>query len=372
MAEVRITSPRDGDVLNLYDGVVTETSLRVVVTGVAPPQSQVVVNGQPVNADGGRFACDVELTGFRNEITVALGDDSHRIVVYWDRHSRRRYRFSTDDNIYFLRDLARDADEYASLFDHPYLGFWRDLHERYGLRVQHNIYWCEPGGFDLSQMPDRYRGEWADNADWLRLTFHAEQDLPARPYLNAPYEVLARDYERVTNEIIRFAGEGSLCAFTTVHWGEATFDGCRALRERGVRGLVGYCHLDRQAPPDQPRPQVSYYLNVEEAAHLASRDAWRCHRGDLWFIKHDIVCNTMLPEAIRPYLDAVFANPYRRQIMEAMIHEQYFCEFLPNYQPDARQRVIEAVEWLAEHDYEPVFYDEGFLGAPGPAGELDP
>jgi len=28
-------------------------------------------------------------------------------TVYWDRHASRRYRFSTDDNIYFLVPLHR-------------------------------------------------------------------------------------------------------------------------------------------------------------------------------------------------------------------------------------------------------------------------
>ena len=369
MAEVRITSPHDGDVLSFHDGHQTETSLRLTVSGVAPPQSQVTLNGLVVNADAGRWSAEVELTEFRNELVVTGGrPDEHRIVVYWDRHSCRRYRYSTDDNIYWLRDLARHVGEYRSLFDQPYLAFWRGLHDRYGLRVQHNIYWSEPEGFDLTQMPECYQAEFQDNADWLRLTFHAEQNDPAKPYLTADYETVARDYDKVTEQIVRFAGESSLCYYTTVHWGEATFEGCRALRDRGMLGLAGYFYTDPQAAPGLETAQVGYYLSAEQCRHLAARDAWKCHRGDLWFIKHDVVCNTMPPERIRPHLDSVFANPHRRQIMEAMIHEQYFCEFLPNYQPDVKQRVIEAVEWLAEHDYQPIFYDEGFLGAPHPEG----
>ncbi|MBI2300221.1 MAG: hypothetical protein HYU66_14960 [Armatimonadetes bacterium] len=367
MADLRITSPRDGDVLNFHDGVQTDDRLTITVAGVAPPQSQVVVNGVTINVDGGRFAVDLPLTQFYTDILAVGGDhDGHRIRVYWDRHACRRYRFSTDDNIQFLRDIAEHADTYRSLFDNPYLAFWRRMHDQYGVRVQHNIYWCDPGGFDLPQFPDRFRGEWKDNADWLRLTFHAEQDKPDKPYLGAPYEVLAHDFDRVTNEILRFAGPASLSPYTTVHWGEATFDGCRALRERGIVGLAGYFFVDRYAPPGCGEPLVGYYLSAEECAHLAARDAWKCHRGDLWFIKHDIVCNSHPVTGIRPQLDSVFANPHRRELMEVMIHEQYFCDFLPNYMPDAEQRVVEAVEWLGEHDYKPVYYEEGFLGAPDP------
>ncbi len=361
MGEVRILTPRDGDVLNHHDGRQDESGLTIRVAGTAPPQSRIEVNGTPANADSGRFAVELTLTGFRTTIAAVGADSRDEAVVYWDRHAGRRYRFSTDDNIYFLKDLATAG--HRSLFDNFYLAFWREMHQRYGTRVQHNIYWCEPEGFDLSAMPDRYRGEWEDSADWLRLTFHAEQNDPARPYIAAGYDLLARDFDRVTNEIVRFAGAGSLCPFTTVHWGEATFDGCQALRDRGILGLAGYFNtgLDEVG---RVVPRVSYYLDLEQTRHLAARDAWRDHRNDLWFIKHDLVCNTMPPDRIKPHLESVFSNPYRRELMEVMIHEQYFCPFLTNFQPDVRERVTEALEWLAERGYRSIFFEEGFLGAP--------
>lgn len=361
--QVRIVSPMDGDLLNFHDGCQDERGLTIRVSGVAPAQKSVVLCGTTINADAGVFCGEVTLTEPTNTITVTCGDQQHSIVVYWDRHARRRYRFSTDDNIYWLRDLA--THDYRSLFENRYLAFWRELHQRYGVRVNHNIYWCEPEGFTLPQLSDRYRGEWADNADWLHLTFHAEQDLPNKPYLGAPAEKLAGDFDKVTNEILRFAGDCVLSPYTTVHWGEATFEGCCALADRGLKGLAGYANIAEDsfygAPPG---PVVSYYLDEAQTRNLAARDAWRDHRNGLWFIKHDIVSNTMPPAAIRPHLDSVFANPHRRELMEVMIHEQYFCEFLTNYQSDVHERVTETVEWLVEHDYQSIFYEEGCLGSP--------
>ncbi|NUP98435.1 MAG: hypothetical protein HUU35_01135 [Armatimonadetes bacterium] len=363
MAQLCVTSPCDGDFLNFHDGRLDGDRLLVTVRGQASPQRTVVVNGVAGNADGGSFAIEVPLSAQENLLQVSCDEQRLELRVYWDRHACRRYRFSTDDNIQFLKDLA--GQPYRSLFENDYLAFWRDLWRTYGTRVQHNIYWCEPGGFDLRQMPDRYRAEFADNAEWLHLTFHAEQDEPAMPYLAAGYEQLGRDFDKVTEQIIRFAGESVLSPFTTVHWGEATYEGCLALRDRGIQGLAGYCHVSETPTGERPPgARVSYYLSAAEARHLGARDAWRCHRSGLWFVKHDIVCNTMPPAAVRPHLDAVYSNPHRRELMEAMVHEQYFCPFLRHHQPDVRQRVTECVAWLAEHDYRSVFYEEGFLGSP--------
>ena len=99
-----------------------------------------------------------------------------------------RYRFSIDDNSFFLRDIAQKG--YKSLFDCFYLKMLRDLHAKYGVKFVLNIYYTTDDDFNLPQFPDRYKGEWRDNADWLRLAFHAYANKPDRPYQDAPPEKL--------------------------------------------------------------------------------------------------------------------------------------------------------------------------------------
>ena len=94
--------------------------------------------------------------------------------VVWDRYSEPRYRFSIDDNSFFLRDIAQK--NYASLFDCFYLKMLRDLNKKYGVKFTLNIYYtaaddakfATDADFKLPQFPDRYKGEWRDNASWLR------------------------------------------------------------------------------------------------------------------------------------------------------------------------------------------------------------
>ena len=64
----------------------------------------------------------------------------NRVRVVWDRYSEPRYRFSIDDNSFFLRDIAQK--NYASLFDCFYLKMLRDLNKKYGAKfiAQHLLH----------------------------------------------------------------------------------------------------------------------------------------------------------------------------------------------------------------------------------------
>ena len=78
----------------------------------------------------------------------------------------KNFTFTVDDNIRVFKEIC--VGNYGSLFDHPYLGMYKRLHERYGVKVQLNLFFeCE--GFCLSDMTDRYKGEWEANSDWLKI-----------------------------------------------------------------------------------------------------------------------------------------------------------------------------------------------------------
>jgi len=365
--QIRIVRPVPGDILNRNDGDVTPAGLAITVAVEAPADSRVSVNGQKPSGSeesaqrNNRFLFRIILSKTTNRIVAKAVVDGRRATdsatFIWDRNSFKRYRFSVDDNILFLIDLARKAP--SSMFDDPYLAFWLRMHQKFGVNVHFNIYY-RTEGFDLTQMPDRYRAEWQRNADWIRLTFHGLEDEPPRPYLSASYEKMRKDFLMVTNEIKRFAGPELLSPFTTIHWGEAPLEACRALRDNGIRGLAGYFVLD----PETGKPIVSYYLDKDRALHLNGRDCWYDAEEDLLFVKHDLVVNAVPLGSIPSHLDSVASDPHRSEVMEVMVHEQYFRPELKYFQPDIQERVIAALEWLGAHGYRSVFYDDGLLGAP--------
>lgn len=354
---VKIQQPRHGAVLNRRHGRMLDEGLEILVTGHAPP-GRVTVNGVTAERNGEQFSAKVILDQRDIDIRAIHEEGQHedRIRVRWDRHSFPRYRFAIDDNSFFLRDIWQK--KYASLFDCFYLAGLRDLHRRFGTKFVLNIYWTTGDEFSLDKFPDQYKGEWQDNADWLKLAFHAWSDKPDRPYEDAPPEKLLADFDRVSNEILRFAGELTYSPTTIIHWGMVRPEAFKPLASRGIKVLSGYF---RQMGG---RWDVNYRLSDEISEYLSKHDAWVDYDSGITFSKIDIVCNTVPREEIPAVLQSAESDPNQAEVMDLMTHEQYFWPFYTRYIPDHFQRLETAISWVSERGYRPVFLHEGFLGAP--------
>ncbi|MDQ1257317.1 MAG: hypothetical protein QG656_1921 [Candidatus Hydrogenedentes bacterium] len=354
-----VTYPKDGDVLSKYDGVETEHELTITVRGTAPEGTPVRVNGIAARRSNHEaFACDVPLSHNRNSIRVECGEDSRELLVWWDKASHKRFRFSLDDNILFLKDLAANPDAYRSLFDHWYMAFWREMHEEFGAKIHCNIYY-QTDGFDLTEMPYRWKDEWRENASWFNLSFHALQDQPPRTYRNAQYAQIAHDYDLVCSQIRRFAGSEVISATTTVHWAECPKNALKALRDRGIAYLIGLFETHNG------QCTTGYYFTPEQCDYCRARSAWYDRELGILFVDCSLVVNTVEVDQIGPLLDARAASPHSRDRIELLIHEQYFREDVPQYyQPTVKEKVRTALRWVTERGYEPVFWSDGFLGSP--------
>jgi hypothetical protein len=151
----QIDEPFHGAVLNRRHGEVVPGGLKIRVSGRAPGGTPVRVNGRRAERAGERFTAEVVLRDRETEIEARSGDlpgASPRVRVVWDKQSFPRYRFSVDDNIFLLRDIAQK--KYRSLFDSWYLKVFRDLNKKYGAQFVLNIYYTAEDGFDLPQFPD--------------------------------------------------------------------------------------------------------------------------------------------------------------------------------------------------------------------------
>ena len=357
---LRIDEPFHGAVLNRRHGRQDENGLTIRVLGRAPLSSQVTVNGIPARRAGTNFTAEILLRQKETKIVAASGGNfgrhEHRVRVIWDRHSEPRYRFSIDDNSFFLRDIAKK--NYASLFDCFYLKGLRELHSKYGTRFVLNIYYTTEDGFELSQFSDRYKSEWRDNSDWLKLAFHAYANEPARPYQYAPASKLIADLDKVTEQIVRFAGEQTYSPPTVIHWGMVQPTALKPLFEKGVRVLSGYFSQIGGIW------DVNYLLDDVRSEYLSRHDALMDFDSGITFSRVDIVCNSTPIGQIVPTLEPLTKNSNQAEIMDIFTHEQYFWPFYSNYIPDHFQRLDEAIRFVTEHGYKPVFFHEGFLGCP--------
>ena len=134
-------------------------------------------------------------------------------IVRNDKMRGRAASFFIDDAIWFLRDIARKRPK--SLFDSDFLGPLRTAHDRFGLKLQINLFYRTDffygmDEFTLAEVPDAYKAEWQANKDWLKLGFHSLQEFPDYPWVNIDYADVKKLFGMIKGEIDRFAGEACL------------------------------------------------------------------------------------------------------------------------------------------------------------------
>ena len=253
----------------------------------------------------------------------------------------KTFTFTVDDNIRVLRELTETPRE--SLFDHPYLALYRRLHETYNLKIQLNLFFKD-ASFTVSDMTDRYKSEWENAADWLKLSFHSLAET-VKPYEFSDYDEVYRDGSAVHREILRFAGKKSLAKTTTVHYCLATEDGVRALKKLNILGLFGLYGTDHA-------PRTSYQISDADAAKIRSG---KLHtENGIAYGALDVIINTIplakLANTLAPLLS--------RERIEVMIHEQYFYPDYKNYQPDFAQKLDTTFQILTQNHYISQFFED--------------
>lgn len=353
--EVRFISPIDGDMLNEYDGKLIDGKLITRVSIAAPEKSSIKVNGVKAKYLNGIFQADIQLDKYENSIEMAEGKKGYKenIKVFWLKNYANKYRLSLDDNIWFLKDIHENSDRYKSIFENPYLAMLKEVHDTYGTKIHLNLFY-QTDGFNLSQLTDKYRNEWKANSGWLGLSFHALGEFPDKPYINAGYDQVKKDCNLVQEQIRRFAGEEVMGPVTTLHWGEATVEGCRALRDSGYIALAGYFNIDDNESP------ASYYLSEEQRRHIKKRFIWRDNKEKIILSRMSIVINTVKLDDVVPFLDNV-KKTYNPHYADLMIHEQYFYPHYFAYQPDFKKKVMAAVKWAVDNGYKPGFLKESLF-----------
>ena len=353
-----IETPFHGAVLNHRHGTQTDDGLTITVTGRAPRDLPVEVNGVAATRAGQSFTAPLTLGAKETDIVAAAtgpeGRSEHGIRVVWDQHSRPRYRFSVDDNSFFLRDIA--TRRYRSLFDCFYLKNYQTLHQKYGVKFVLNCYYTTEDGFTLADFPEQYKGEWADCAEWLKLSFHAYANKPDRPYQYASPQKLAEDFDLVAGEILRFAGDDTWSPPTVIHWGMTQPSALPALAARGVKVLSGFFR------PRDGVYDVNYLLDDARCEYLSRHDALMDFGTGITFSRVDIVCNNTPIDNVVPTLQPLTEDTGTAEIMDLFTHEQYFWDFYVRHVPDHAERLDAAIRFVTEQGYEPVFFHEGFLG----------
>lgn len=353
--------PKDGIMLTEASGQRVGDALKIEVQFNASDNRNLTLNGQPLPRVN--FCCyktEYLLTDFKNtlEVTDTNSGEKWAIDVYFLKRGYKKYRFSLDDNIWFLQNLTENKDVYKSMFDDPYLAMIKSIHDLYGSKFHINIYYETPrhGGFNLTQMTDRYKEEWKNNADWLRLSFHANADKPDRPYMYATYEQAYFEMERVHREILRFAGEEAFAGtITTVHWGDCSLEAAKAFRDLGVKAFVSSYNWASDRNTD-----IRMYLDAEQCALLKKFGFYYDRETDIYFFRYSGGIQHAQPETFYDQFEQQRIEAPHYAFKDICLHEQYFYPEYPAYQPNYFEKLSTAARWCQENDYEPTFMDTLF------------
>ncbi|MFA6929337.1 MAG: hypothetical protein WCT05_03345 [Lentisphaeria bacterium] len=366
---LELSNVRHGAVLNHHDGKETSNGLEFFLEGLAPSTAHVKVNGKEAVRCGRNFKALVTLTSKNNEIVVSsndkFGEAQQKIQVVWDKKSFPRYNFFIDDNIFFLTDIARQKP--ASLFDHFYLKSLRETNQRYGTKFTLNLFYHnDHDDFSLNNFPANYKGEFQENSDWLRLSFHAYSEFPDRPYQHATAEKIAQDYDLLYSEVVRFAGEETFIHPVVIHWGMMQPDHLSVLTKRGCRVMSGSFINSKTYVGEQDTCEavcdIGYYQDADTASYLCAKHRLFDFDHGLCWEKDALCCNLLNKEEIKNKLNTLVKPGYTADTINLASHEQYSFPYYFNYLPDHLERIDLAAQWVTENGFVPVFYSHGFLG----------
>ena len=301
--------------------------------------------------------------------------------------------FFIDDAIWFLRDLARKRPK--SLFDSDFLKPLKDAHDRFGLKLQINLFYRTDffygmDEFTLAEVPDCYKAEWQANKDWLKLGFHSLQEFPDYPWVNIDYADVKKLFGMIKGEIDRFAGEGVFTTALVPHWCPMSKDGCRALKDCGIKLME--CSVGPRYRYDGDRNRLPYGhgLRLENNRKPETAFFWRdsrdaaimssiCSYNHISSAQSDATANSY-----RYVLDAETGMRFKHLFGDAPVlnlvdvptlradtekllgrehlvfsdHEQYFFKDYFAYQRDYMEKIMEMSRMMHANGYGFIFIED--------------
>ena len=301
--------------------------------------------------------------------------------------------FYFDDVIWLFRDLTRG--NYDSIFDHFYLKIFKEAHEKYGLKVQMNVfyrtdYFYGTDEFTLSEMTDKYKAEFEANSDWLRFGYHSKQEFPDYPLINISYEDMTRDFLSIKNEVVRFAGEKCFSNVVCSHWRPISKEGCRALSDNGIvlinatggdtRELeedlssLPYGHSFRVLHNRQPETKLFTRITLDKAIstsvcaynHLTQKqlDETNLNFKAVYdeetkvYFKQLLTHGTVINLSKLEDMEEEYKKLLPCQFASFGGHEQYFYPDYFAYQQDHGEKLLKACEIMTNAGFEFAFADD--------------
>lgn len=353
-----------GHATELIDGsIITNRVInagdRVVLRAVSEKRYKIVGIRKRMLSDTEDSIFQFQLKNGTNLISGNIkSTEQESIRVYYDKTSFPRYHYSISDALRVLQEI--ESKGYENIFEHQLFGFLKHLHESYGTKVTLFLFYKD-ASFDLTSMSEKYKEEFIENSDWLRFGFHAI-DGRSYPYAKSGYVKAKRDYLKIKNEVVRYAGEESWSNVVRSGYCSGSNEAVAAWRDCGVsllltcRPITGlYYFGGGDSWLGILWDKIRRMGKLDEVyKYIFNNDYWIDYDRSIAFVTLDVLIEK--ERDVTGKLGQIYKYRNRAEIIDVAVHEYALRDEVN------RRRSEEAICWLKEKGYVPVFYTGGFLG----------
>lgn len=252
-----------------------------------------------------------------------------------EQTGRNIFHLSFDDTILIFEDLAEN--DYNSIFDSPTLGWFKKLHEKYGVVISCYVYY-ENDDFNLKEVPERYRDEFVRNADWMRFGFHSRNE--STDYYSGE---IKKDYTLTITELKRIVGEGAIDNFIRLQMYQGSYDGIVELASLSDEPIVGLYTSDDL--------RVSYYLNEEWNSYIYCHDELYDDETRIRFVSTDF--RTEYVDSMETKIRELDSDSWNNQLGDLVVFTHEWVLSMEN-----KNKIEKICEYACSKGYQFKFFED--------------
>ena len=178
---------------------------------------------------------------------------------------------SFDDVEQCFKNLKNNT--YSSLYDEPFFGWLKGLHDTYGAKFSLYVY-----ANSIKDVPNTYAAEFATASDWLKIGLHA--DSSSNYYASSTYEQGKAAWNNFVTNVKRITGgTDNIDRVPRLHMFAGTEAALKGMRDAEC-GALGFISADDS--------RVSYYFNQQITDYLYNNDHITDHKNGLVFLATDL------------------------------------------------------------------------------------
>ena len=242
---------------------------------------------------------------------------------------RKYMHISFDDTNNAFADLTANKNVYSSLFDSPFFGCLKELHDTYGAVFScycfYNVYTDESKTtltFSLANAATEFKNEFVDNSDWLRFGFHSIDNYTL--YTSATAQAAAADWNTFINRMVDVVGLESIDTLVRLHGFGGSENACVGMRNAlcGARGFLcsDYSETGQDKNIDT---STGYYLTNAQATVCGRMGEYYDPTNSLYFYPSNLRLDNIPQVDLLSYLQLFdTADRFnRRRYMIMYAHE---------------------------------------------------